>query len=285
MRKPLTHFGLLLENERMALIEAEHGLVVQEPTIARLQGRHWQFGQAALAEGGGLLRLFETPHFPQEAFFTWFLERVYPLRRMRLHLITSGFTQALAQGLWQRFFEQLGLAAAVPVVSPLQCLAISLREGLLIWLDQGLGQLAVCRQGQLRESTAAGYGQYLARALRHYALTRYELRIDPGTANASWPRLGQPGQQLTLQGEGLHSHRPEQQLLTSEEVAVLYLSAFEPLRQELHYYQRLYPELPCRLLGPQASLAQGLPGELSGKSTLDTLLLQGIQHYLRRESR
>ncbi|MGV3525737.1 MAG: hypothetical protein ACO1RX_16055 [Candidatus Sericytochromatia bacterium] len=285
MRKAPSHFGLLLENERIILIEAEHGLVVQEPTLARRQGRHWQFGQAALAGEGPPLHLFSDLAFPQQAFFQWFLERVYPLRRMRLHLITSGFTQALAQGLWQRFFEQLGLSETVPVVSPLTCLAISLREGLLVWLDQGLGQLAVCRQGQLREHTAAGYGQYLARALRHYALERYQLCIDPSTASASWPRLGQAGQQLTLQGRGLQSQRSEQQLLTSEELASLYLLAFEPLRQELHYYQRLYPELPCHLLGPQATLAQGLPGELSGQNTLDTLLLQGIQHYLRRESR
>lgn len=285
--KALRPFALLLQRERIGLIDAEHGLVIEAaPLAAPLpRERGWCF-DAPAAEAGTCRQLFTHADFPLAEYFDWFLGRIYPIRKQRLMLV-SNLQQPLSQNLWQHLFAGLGLRVPLQMRSPLQCLADRLANGLLVYCEDGLAQLGVFHQRQAETLCQVGYGFYLARAIRHHVQARHGLQIDAVTADQAWMRLGAEGQ-LTIQGRD-DAGKIRRQLLIAEDLDLVFAEAIAPLAREMGHLQSLYPSLPTYLLGPQAGLpwlpkllAAVLPLACICPSEPETLLQAGIQDALRR---
>lgn len=280
-------FALLLQRERIALIDAEHGLVIEAAPLAAPQakgrGKGWVFDTPA-AQMPHCQQMFASAHFPLAAYFEWFLARVYPVRKLSLTLV-SNVQQPLSLSLWQHLFAGLGLRQPLRVRSPLQCLGAQLKNGLLIYFEDGLAQLGAFRNRSAEESAQVGYGFYLSRAIRQYAQTRHGLQIDAATAEQAWLRLGSE-RQLTIQGRNREG-KPCRQLLIAEELEAVFAAATVPLLDEIGQLQLRFPDLPIQLLGPQRSLpwlaevlAARLRLPLQALADSDSLLLRSIQQDL-----
>lgn len=275
--------ALLLHYEQISLIDAEHGLVLEEAPLALQTPKGWEFGPAAINKSGSL-HFFASRHFPLADYFEWFLSRFFPLRKLRLFVLTPEPLQPLSISLWAHLFSQLGLRESVQLHSPLYPLASSLKQGLLVYLADGLSQVAVCRKGQIQELSQAGYGFYLTRAVRQHVLERYSLKIDVPTAEQAWLRLGGSEHQLTIEGRDQHASL-RRQLLIAEELRSAFNKAFEPLLRELDYLKQLNPELSAQVYGPHApwlaSQAAGLQQSLALPPDRDRILIHSIQQYLK----
>jgi len=283
MKRP-RWFALILQEHSMGLVDLEHGLLVHEPMLAARQGRRWRFGPE-IERGQRPVSVYQSPEFPLQDWLVWFLERVYPLRKLKLLLIWPESPSALTLHLWKACLNQLGIAES-RVVSPLDCLAPALQSSLLIYLDGGLAGLAACVQGRVQEATYLGYGRFLTRAVRRYALEKHTLRVDFQTAESLWQRLG-AFQQVTVSGQDLQG-RLRHQLLLAEDLEPMVIDALTPLVREVHYLQAVYPDLPCQLLGNQnvlpgleSCLAQQLPASAEKIEAGDQILIQSIQAMLQ----
>lgn len=279
-------FALLLQRRRVALLDAEHGLVIEAVPVAAPQGRSWVFDQPA-SEIKGCKQMYAHADFPVAEYLRWFIERVYPVRKLRLTLV-SNVQQPLSLSLWQHLFADLGLREPLRVRSPLQCLGGALINGLLIYLEEGLAQYGAYRSRAAEEIGQVGYGFYLSREIRRYVQAQHGLRIDAGTAEQAWQRLGSE-RQLTIQGLDAEG-RLRRQLLIAEELEKVFAAAIEPLLAEIADLQNAFPLLPLHLLGPQAELpwlsallAERLPEPPSIHSDPDGLLLQAIQQDLKSQ--
>lgn len=284
----LRPFALLLQREKLTLIDHEHGLVTTAAPLAapRAQRRNqdWVFDSPASGLPG-CRQMFTAADFPLAAYLGWFLERVYPVRKQRLTLV-SNLQQALSLSLWQHLFQSLGLREPLRVRSPLQILGAGLGQGVLIYLEDGLAQIGVFENHLASESSQVGYGFYLSRAIRQHVLTRHGLQIDTPTAEAAWQKMGSAGQ-LTIQGRDAED-RPCRQLLIAEELAPVFAAALEPLLSEIAYLQSRYPGYGLTLLGPQASLpwlvelvCSGWPASFLQPEDPETLLIQSIQKEIK----
>lgn len=284
-------FALLLEQERVALIDAEHGLVIQEPPLASpLPKGKWAFGSAALSQPG-CRQLQSAPDFPLAGFFAWFLERIYPVKRQKLCLLSLESRQPLSISLWAHLFGQLGLREPLQLMSPIEPMAAGLaassRSGMLLYLGDGQAQIAGVRPGAV-ELSQVGYGFYLTRALRQHVIERHRLPIDSPSAELAWQRLGGPAEsgarQLTLEGRDLDG-KPTRRLLIAEELEPLFTAAVEPLIREINHQQ---PSSEIQLYGPQASLPWLMPilsHRLNQPLVLpperERILMHSIQTYLK----
>ncbi|PKL76332.1 MAG: hypothetical protein CVV27_10805 [Candidatus Melainabacteria bacterium HGW-Melainabacteria-1] len=288
--KPLHSFALLLHYESLTLIDAEHGVIVSEAPLAAPAGRpgKWLFGPDAEA-AAGRMHLFATPHFPLAEYFAWFLSRFYPLRRLKLLLLSAEPMPPLNVSLWEHLFAGLGLPAPLQLRSPLAPLAAARQRGLLVYLADGVAQLAVCRKGQIDELSQAGYGYFLTRAVRQHVLAQQGLQIDVPTAEQAWLRLGACERQLTLEGSDAEG-RPRRLLLIAEELRPAFAAAFEPLLREIVYLAALHPNLPLQLYGSHADWLLRVNAEAGTLALADPLvltpdaeriLIHSIQHYLR----
>ncbi|MEZ0372414.1 MAG: hypothetical protein ACAI44_25210 [Candidatus Sericytochromatia bacterium] len=282
----LRPFALLMQRERVSLIDAEHGLVIEAAPLAAPAGKGWAFDQAAAALPG-CQQMYASAAFPLAEFFGWFLERVYPVRKLGLTLV-SNLQQPLSLSLWQHLFADIGLREPLQLRSPLQCLGSNLIEGLLVYLEDGLAQIGVFEQRRAQEQSQVGYGFYLSRAIRQHVLAKYGLRIDSETAAEAWQRLGGERQVTLLgrDGEG----RQRRQLLIAEELEDAFAAAFAPLLSEIGFQRNFHPALPLYLLGPQAAspwlaklLAAHLPGPLVLPPDPEGILIQGIQRELKSQ--
>lgn len=286
---PLRWFALLQQADQMALVDAEHGLLLHRPLEAVITGRHWQLPNASTRPGLTRHRLEQTPHFPLESWLKQFLTQAYPLNRICLLLVWPEPPSALSLHLWRVCLEHLGLAA-YKVCSPLDCLALQLEQSLLIYLDGGVAGLAACRQSQVLEASYLGYGRYLTRAVRRYLLQHYDLRVDFFTASSVWQRLELAQTQMTI--TGLNSQQQaQQQLLLFEELQPLVQAALTPLIEEVHTLNGVYPELACQLLGNtnalpgmEVLLAQQLPPQAEKIQAGDRVLIESIQLMLMEVS-
>ncbi len=296
MKKNTRPFALLLEPERVALIDAEHGLVIQEPPLAHLNPKgKWAYGSAAAGQPG-CKSLQGSADFPLAGFFAWFLERVYPVKRQQLCLLSLESRRPLSISLWTHLFGQLGLREPLQLMSPIEpmakALAASSRSGMLLYLGEGQAQLAGIRPSQV-ELSQVGYGFYLTRAIRQHVIERHRLPIDMPSAEQAWQRLGGTGdassRQLTLEGrdpEGKVTRR----LLIAEELEPLFSAAIEPLIREISHLQR---PGELQLYGPQADLPWLLPvlkqrlqaAKLQQPLVLpperERILMHSIQTYLK----
>lgn len=278
-------FALLLQRERVGLIDAEHGLVIEAAPLAapKGHGKGWIF-DAPAAQLPHCQQMFTHASFPLAVYFDWFLTRVYPVRKLSLTLV-SNVQQPLSLSLWQHLFAGLGLREPLRVRSPLQCLGAQLKNGLLIHCEDGLAQLGAFRNRSAEESSQVGYGFYLSRAIRQYVQTRHGLRIDAATAEQAWLRLGSE-RQLTIQGQDSEG-KARRQLLIAEELAAVFAAAVVPLLDEIGQLQQHFPQLPIQLLGPQSALpwlAELLTAKLKlplqAPADSDSLLLRSIQQDL-----
>lgn len=286
--KALHPFAVLLHYEQLSLIDPEHGLLLEEPALAYKGPKGWIFGPAA-DEHAERLHLFASPHFPLAEYFEWCIGRFYPLKRLQLVLLSAEPTPPLTASLWEQLFAGMGLKAPLQLGSPLHALGAALKQGLLVYLADGVAQVAVCRRGQLAEISQAGYGYFLTRALRQHVLLSYRLQIDVPTAEQAWLRLGGSEHQLTIEGTDPKGSS-RRQLLIAEELKPALADAFEPLLREIAYQATLHPGLPIQLFGPHAHwlagpLSQALGQTLAPAPDADRILVMSIQQYLQQQAR
>lgn len=283
MKRANRFFALYLQSSGVKVLEAEHGLLLEEAPLALRQGKHWLFGAQA-AHSPLALHLFQDEGFPLSAYFRWLLERFYALRKLDLLLLLPD-QQSLSRNLWTGFLKDLGLASFT-LATPLDCLVRTLKTGLLIYLEEGLASGVLCRRAQVLETFSIGYGRFLTRALRHQVLKHYDLRIESGTAAAVWQKLAAGGQ-VTVTGERADG-KAGNQMLIFEDLQQMLAQALQPLLEEIVYLQALYPDSDCCLLGADALhpglhdlLRSQLPQPLRLTEQPERLVLNSIQHVLQ----
>ncbi len=248
--------GLWLHKERLSTLHGQQGLISHVEPVAYVQGKSWQFGERP-KKGEKALWLFSDAEFPLAAFFRWHLERIYPLKKTTVVLVTNAQNRGISGNLWQDIFRDMPLVKVEQwqPVDILSAVHVQQQSGLLLYCEDGLAHLRVVQKGQVIESLQLGYGRYISREIRQRFHEQYGIYLALHTADSAWRKLSRPEvEQVTLEGQ--RQGASGSQLLLKEELHAIVLRALEPLAQEIHLLQQAY-DLPCLwLMGPQ----QGLTG-------------------------